>query len=78
MCPWHSAPNTSLCVSWASSMASRRRAPDAASTEYVDMFGQDLPKEAIEALRVAAMDKELSKALSVLAADLGAAEMDVP
>jgi len=35
------------------------------------MFGQDLPKEAIEALRVAAMDKELSKALAVLAADLG-------
>jgi hypothetical protein len=55
-------------------------APDAAITEYVDMFGQDLPEEALKAIQVAVkMDnKELSKALAAMLAESGADEMEVP
>jgi len=42
-------------------------APDAAITEFVESFGQDLPEEAVKAIRVAAKlgNKELCKALAV-------------
>jgi hypothetical protein len=54
--------------------------PDAAITQYVDMFGHDLPEEALKAIRVPVkMDnKELSKALAAMAVESGADEMEVP
>ena len=47
--------------------------PDAAITEFVDMFGEDLPEQAIEAIRAAAKmgNKKLSKALAAMAAEWG-------
>jgi hypothetical protein len=53
---------------------------DAAITQYVDMFGQDLPEEALKAIRATMkMDnKELSKALAAMAVESGADEMEVP
>jgi hypothetical protein len=55
-------------------------APDAAVTAYVDMYGDDLPEQAIKAIRAATRleNKELSRALAAIAAELGAAEMEVP
>jgi hypothetical protein len=55
-------------------------APDAAVTAYVDMYGDDLPKEAVKAIRVATRmgNKELSRALAAIAAESGAAEMEAP
>ena len=54
-------------------------APDAAVTEFVDMFGEDLPEQAVKAIRAATKmgNKELSKALAAMAAE-SAAEMEVP
>ena len=54
-------------------------APDAAITEFVESFGQDLPEEAVKAIRVAAKlgNKELCKALAAIAAESGMAEMEV-
>ena len=54
--------------------------PDAAITEFVDMFGQDLPEQAVKAIGAATkMDnKELSKALVAMATESGVAEMEVP
>jgi hypothetical protein len=44
------------------------------------MFGQELPEEAVKAIRAAMkMDnKDLSKALAAMAADSGVAEMEDP
>ena len=55
-------------------------APDAAVTEFVDMFGEDLPEQAVKAIRAATKmgNKELSKALAAMAAEWGAVEMEVP
>jgi hypothetical protein len=55
-------------------------APDAAVTEFVDMFGADLPEQAIKAIRVATKmgNKELSKALAAMAAESGTVKMEVP
>jgi hypothetical protein len=55
-------------------------APDAAVTAYVDMYEDDLPEQAIKVIRVATRleNKELSRALAAIAAELGAAEMEVP
>ena len=54
-------------------------APHAVIIEFVDMFGQDLPEQAVEAIRAATKmgNKELSKALAAMAAE-SAAEMEVP
>ena len=54
-------------------------APHAVVIEFVDMFGQDLPEQAVEATRAATKmgNKELSKALAAMAAE-SAAEMEVP
>ena len=51
--------------------------PDAAITEFVDMFREDLPEQAIRAAAKMG-NKKLSKALAAMAADLGAVEMEVP
>lgn len=55
-------------------------APDAAITEFVDLFGQDLPADAVKAIRAATRmgNKQLSKVLAAMAAEAGAAEMEVP
>jgi hypothetical protein len=55
-------------------------APDAAITEFVDMFGQELLEEAIKAIRAAMKmgNKELSEALAAMAAESGVAKMEVP
>jgi len=54
--------------------------PDSAVTEYIDMYGQDLPDQAIDTIRAAAQlgNKRLSKVLAAMAAEAGAAEMEVP
>jgi hypothetical protein len=54
-------------------------APDAAVTEYVDLYGQDLPEDAIKAIRAATHmgNKKLAKVLAVMAAEAGAAQMEV-
>jgi hypothetical protein len=56
----------------------QRRAPDAAVTEYIDLYGADLPEQAIKALREATwMDnKELAKALAAMVDESDAVEMD--
>lgn len=56
------------------------RPPDAAVTEYIDLYGQDLPAQAIEKLSVAAGlgNKQLVKVLAALAAEAGAVEMEAP
>jgi hypothetical protein len=48
-------------------------APDAAVVEYLDTFGQDLPVEAVKALRAATKldDMELCKTLAAIAAESG-------
>ncbi|CAD6226598.1 unnamed protein product [Miscanthus lutarioriparius] len=53
-------------------------APDAAITEFVESFRQDLPEEAVKAIRVVAKlgNKELCKALAAIAAESGMAEME--
>lgn len=55
------------------------QAPDDAITKYIDMFGQELPVQAVEAIRAATrMDnKKLSKVLAAMTAESGAVEMDV-
>jgi hypothetical protein len=55
-------------------------APDAAVTEYVDMYGEDLPEQAVMAIRAATRmgNKKLSRALAVMAEESGVAEMEVP
>lgn len=54
-------------------------APDAAVTAYIDLYGQDFPDNAVNAIRAATRlgNKELSKALAAIAAESGVAEMDV-
>jgi hypothetical protein len=55
-------------------------APDAAITTYVDMYRDDLPEQAIKAIRAATRtgNKELSRALAAIAVESRAAEMEVP
>jgi hypothetical protein len=59
---------------------SKSAALDAAVTAYVDMYGDDLPKQAVKAIRAATRmgNKELSRALAAIAAESGAKEMEVP
>jgi hypothetical protein len=44
------------------------------------MYAQDLPEQAVEALKAATRlgNKKLSAALAAIAADAGVAEMEVP
>ena len=55
-------------------------APDAAIKAYVQSHGNDLPEQAIKAITAATCldNKPLSRALAAIAAELGAAEMEVP
>ncbi|KAG0541121.1 hypothetical protein BDA96_03G468800 [Sorghum bicolor] len=55
-------------------------APDAAIKAYVQSHGNDLPEQAIKAITAATRldDMALSRALAAIAAELGAAEMEVP
>jgi hypothetical protein len=48
-------------------------------TAYVDMYGGDLPEEAIKAIRAAMRrgNKKLAKALEAMADEFDAAENDV-
>jgi DNA-binding transcriptional regulator YiaG len=45
----------------------------------VDLYGQDLPEDAIKAIRAATHmgNKKLAKVLAVMAAEAGAAQMEV-
>jgi hypothetical protein len=54
--------------------------PDAVVTEYIDLYGQDLPAQAVDAIRAATRmgNKKLAKVLAAMAAEAGAAEMEVP
>lgn len=58
---------------------SKSAAPDAAVTAYLDMYGEDLPDNAVEAIRAATRlgNKELSQALAAIAAESGGAQMEV-
>jgi hypothetical protein len=60
-------------------MDSPALAPDAVITELVDLFGQELPTQAIEALKAATRmgNKKLTKILAAMAAEAGAVEMEV-
>lgn len=53
---------------------------DAAVTEYVDLYGQDLPQQAIDAIRAAtrAGNKHLCKVLAAIAEEAGAADLEMP
>jgi hypothetical protein len=55
-------------------------ATDAAVVEYIDSFGQDLPDEAVKALRAAAKldDMELCKTLAAIAAESGTDTWEFP
>jgi hypothetical protein len=61
-------------------ISGKSSATDAALTEYIDSFGQELPDKAIKALRTVARldDIELCKALAAIAAELGADAVEVP
>ena len=58
---------------------SKSAAPDAAVTAYIDMYGEDLPDKAVQAIRAATRlgNKELSEALAAIAAESGVAQMEV-
>jgi len=53
-------------------------APDAAVTEYIDLYGADLPEQAIEELRAATRldNKELAKALAAMVDESDVVEME--
>jgi hypothetical protein len=55
-------------------------APDAAVTAYVDMYADDLPEQAVMAIRAAMRlsNKELAEALATIAQETGEVEMEVP
>jgi hypothetical protein len=57
---------------------SQETEPDAAVTAYVDMYGDDLPEQAIKAIRAATRmgNKKLAKVLAVLAEEADAADME--
>jgi hypothetical protein len=61
-------------------ISGKSSATDAALTEYIDSFGQELPDKAIKALQTVARldDIELCKALAAIAAELGADAVEVP
>jgi len=52
---------------------------DAAVTAYVDMYGDDLPKHAVKAIRAVTRmgNKKLAKVLAALAKEADAADMEV-
>lgn len=54
-------------------------APDAAVTNYIDMYGADLPEEAIKAIRAATRmgNKELAKVLAAMAEEAAAVDVEV-
>ncbi|XP_066318688.1 uncharacterized protein [Miscanthus floridulus] len=58
---------------------SQETEPDAAVTAYVDMYGDDLPKHAVKAIRAATRmgNKKLAKVLAALAKEADAADMEV-
>jgi hypothetical protein len=58
---------------------SKSVAPDAAVTAYIDMYGEDLPDNAVQAIRAAMHlgNKELSEALAAIVAESGMAQMEV-
>jgi hypothetical protein len=60
-------------------MESPALAPDVAITEFVDLFRQELPTQAIAALKAATHmgNKKLTKILAAMAAEAGAMEMEV-
>jgi hypothetical protein len=53
-------------------------APDAAVTAYIDMYDDDLPEQAVQAIRVATKlgNKKLAKVLAAMAEEAGAADVD--
>ena len=55
----------------------QRPAPDAAVTEYIDLYGADLPEQAIKALKAATCldNKELAKALAAMVHEYDAVEV---
>ena len=55
-------------------------APDAAVTAYVDMYADDLPEQAVMAIRAATRlsNKELAEALAAIAQETEEVEMEVP
>ena len=55
-------------------------APDAAVTAYVDMYADDLPEQAVMAIRAATRlsNKKLAEALAAIAQEMEGAEMEVP
>jgi hypothetical protein len=52
---------------------------DVAVTAYIDMYGEDLPDNVVQAIRAATRlgNKELSEALAAIAAESGMAQMEV-
>jgi hypothetical protein len=55
-------------------------APDVAVTAYVDMYADDLPEQAVMAIRAATClsNKELAEALAAIAQETEEVEMEVP
>jgi len=53
--------------------------PDSTATEYIDLYGQDLPDQAVDTIRAAARlgNKKLAKVLAALAKEADAADMEV-
>jgi hypothetical protein len=58
---------------------SKSVALDVAVTAYIDMYGEDLLDNAVQAIRAATRlgNKELSEALVAIAAESGMAQMEV-
>jgi hypothetical protein len=58
---------------------SKSAAPDATVMTYIDMYGEDLPEDAVQAIRAATRlgNKELSKVLVAIASESGVAQMEV-
>ena len=52
--------------------------PPLAVTEYIDLYGAELPEQAIKAIRAATRldNKELAKALAAMVDEYDAAEME--
>jgi hypothetical protein len=52
--------------------------PDAAVTAYVDLYGEDLPEQAIKAIRLVTRvgNKKLSKSLEALVQEAEAVELE--
>lgn len=54
-------------------------APDAAVTDYIDMYDGELPKEAVKAIRASTKpgNKKLAKVLAAMAEEATAVEVEV-